>query len=92
VGSTSPIVIRRSGSGPASDRVPVPTPAQAYRAHLQRTTRLQSFALSTFLAAQTVNLPQLFIAASIVILPLVVMFVFIQRWIVEGVERSGISE
>jgi multiple sugar transport system permease protein len=39
-----------------------------------------------------VNLPQLFIAASIAILPLVVMFVFLQRWIVEGVERSGISE
>jgi multiple sugar transport system permease protein len=49
-------------------------------------------ALSTFLTAQTVNLPELFIAASIAILPLVVMFVFLQRWIVEGVERSGISE
>ncbi|TDU88302.1 multiple sugar transport system permease protein [Kribbella voronezhensis] len=49
-------------------------------------------ALSTFLTAQTINLPQLFIAASIAILPLVVMFVFLQRWIVEGVERSGISE
>jgi multiple sugar transport system permease protein len=49
-------------------------------------------ALSTFLTAQTVNLPQLFIAASIAILPLVVMFVILQRWIVEGVERSGISE
>jgi multiple sugar transport system permease protein len=49
-------------------------------------------ALSTYLTAQTVNLPQLFIAASIAILPLVVMFVFLQRWIVEGVERSGISE
>lgn len=49
-------------------------------------------ALSTFLAAQTVNLPQLFIAAAIAILPLVVMFVFLQRWIVEGVERTGISE
>lgn len=48
--------------------------------------------LSTFLTAQTINLPQLFIAASIAILPLVVMFVFLQRWIVEGVERSGISE
>jgi multiple sugar transport system permease protein len=49
-------------------------------------------ALSTFLTAQTINLPQLFIAATIAILPLVVMFVFLQRWIVEGVERSGISE
>lgn len=49
-------------------------------------------ALSTFLTAQTINLPQLFIAATIAILPLVVMFVFLQRWIVEGVERSGISD
>lgn len=49
-------------------------------------------ALSTFLTAQTINLPQLFIAAAIAILPLVVIFVFLQRWIVQGVERSGISE
>jgi multiple sugar transport system permease protein len=49
-------------------------------------------ALSTFLTAQTINLPELFIAAIIAILPLVVMFVFLQRWIIEGVERSGISE
>ncbi len=49
-------------------------------------------ALSTFLTAQTINLSELFIAAAIAILPLVVMFVFLQRWIVEGVERSGISE
>ncbi|WP_020387037.1 carbohydrate ABC transporter permease [Kribbella catacumbae] len=49
-------------------------------------------ALSTFLTAQTIDLPQLFIAATIAILPLVVMFVFLQRWIVAGVERSGISE
>jgi multiple sugar transport system permease protein len=49
-------------------------------------------ALSTFLTAQTINLSELFVAASIAILPLVIMFVFLQRWIVEGVERSGISE
>ncbi len=49
-------------------------------------------ALSTFLTQQTSNLHQLFIAAVISILPLVVMFVFLQRWIVEGVERSGINE
>jgi multiple sugar transport system permease protein len=49
-------------------------------------------ALSTFLTAQTINLPQLFIAAAIAILPLVVVFIFLQRWIVQGVERSGFSE
>jgi multiple sugar transport system permease protein len=49
-------------------------------------------ALSTFLTQQTSNLHQLFIAAAISILPLLVMFLFLQRWIVEGVERSGINE
>ncbi len=49
-------------------------------------------ALSTFLTAQTSNLHQLFVAAALSILPLLVMFVFLQRWIVEGVERSGINE
>ena len=49
-------------------------------------------ALSTFLTAQTINLHELFIAAAISILPLLVMFLFLQRWIVQGVERTGISE
>ena len=49
-------------------------------------------ALSTFLTAQTVNLHELFIAAAIAVTPLVVMFVLLQRWIVEGVERSGIND
>jgi multiple sugar transport system permease protein len=31
-------------------------------------------------------------AATIAILPIVVLFVVLQRWIVECVERSGISE
>jgi multiple sugar transport system permease protein len=48
--------------------------------------------LSTFLTAQTINLHELFIAATIAILPLLVMFVVLQRWIVQGVERTGISE
>ena len=47
--------------------------------------------LSTFLTAQTVNLHELFTAATISILPLVVVFLFLQRFIVEGFERSGIS-
>lgn len=48
-------------------------------------------ALSTFLTAQTVNLSELFMAALIAILPLLLMFLFLQRWIVEGVERTGIG-
>ena len=49
-------------------------------------------ALSTFLTAQTINLHELFTAAAISILPLVVVFVTLQRWIVQGVERSGIDD
>lgn len=48
-------------------------------------------ALSTYLTAQRVNLAELFMAALIAILPLLLMFLFLQRWIVEGVERTGIS-
>jgi len=47
--------------------------------------------LSTFLTAQTVNLHELFVAATISILPLVIVFIVLQRFIVQGVERSGIS-
>ncbi len=48
-------------------------------------------ALSTFLTAQSVNLAELFMAALVAILPLLLMFLFLQRWIVEGVERTGIG-
>lgn len=48
-------------------------------------------ALSTFLTAQTINLPELFAAALVAILPMLAMFVVLQRWIVEGVERTGIA-
>jgi multiple sugar transport system permease protein len=48
-------------------------------------------ALSTFLTAQSVQVSQLFMAALVAILPLLLMFLFLQRWIVEGVERTGIA-
>jgi multiple sugar transport system permease protein len=47
--------------------------------------------LSTFLTAQTVNLHELFTAAVISIVPLLVVFLALQRYIVQGVERTGIS-
>lgn len=47
--------------------------------------------LSTFLTAQTVNLPAIFMGATVSILPLVVVFLFMQRYIVEGVKMSGIK-
>jgi multiple sugar transport system permease protein len=49
-------------------------------------------ALSTFTTAQTVNIHELFVAAAVSILPLVVVFLVLQRFIVAGVERSGIDD
>ena len=49
-------------------------------------------ALSTFLTAQSVQVSQLFMAALVAIAPLLLMFLFLQRWIVEGVERTGIND
>ncbi|BAU87542.1 sugar ABC transporter permease [Streptomyces laurentii] len=48
-------------------------------------------ALSTFLTAQTINLPGLFAGAVVTILPLVVMFLVAQRHIVEGIATSGLK-
>ncbi|MFI1800043.1 carbohydrate ABC transporter permease [Streptomyces sp. NPDC020379] len=48
-------------------------------------------ALSTFTTAQTVNIHELFVAAAVSIVPLLVVFLVLQRYIVAGVERSGID-
>ncbi|MDQ2732178.1 MAG: carbohydrate ABC transporter permease [Armatimonadota bacterium] len=48
--------------------------------------------LSTFLTAQTLNLSQLFAAAAIGILPLILIFLLMQRYIVEGAKFSGGKE
>jgi multiple sugar transport system permease protein len=47
--------------------------------------------LSTFLTAQTINLPALFMGAAIAVLPLVVIFLVAQRHIVQGVTATGIK-
>lgn len=47
--------------------------------------------LSTFLTAQTINLPMLFMGAAVGALPLVIVFLVMQRYIVEGVRLSGIK-
>ena len=49
-------------------------------------------ALSSFTTAQVIRLHELFIAAAVSIVPLLVVFLFFQRWIVAGVERSGIDD
>jgi multiple sugar transport system permease protein len=46
--------------------------------------------LSTYLTAQMINLHGLFIGAALSILPLVVLFLILQRYIVEGVKQTGI--
>ncbi len=47
--------------------------------------------LSTFLTAQVINLPALFMGATITILPPLILFLFLQRYIVQGVRLSGIK-
>jgi multiple sugar transport system permease protein len=47
--------------------------------------------LSNFLNAQVLNLHELFIGATIGILPLVIIFFILQRYIVEGYKQSGIK-
>jgi multiple sugar transport system permease protein len=47
--------------------------------------------LSNFLNAQVLNLHELFIGAAISILPLVIIFFFLQRYIVEGYKQSGLK-
>lgn len=49
-------------------------------------------ALSTFTTAQNVNLHELFIAAAVSIAPLILVFFLLQRYIVAGVERTGIDD
>ncbi len=48
--------------------------------------------LSTFLTAQTINLSQLFAAAAVGVAPLVVVFLLMQRYIVEGAKFSSGKE
>jgi len=47
--------------------------------------------LSTFLTAQTINLPMLFMGAAVGAAPLIIIFLFMQRYIVQGVRMSGVK-
>ena len=47
--------------------------------------------LANFLNAQVLNLHELFIGAMISIIPLVIIFLFLQRYIVEGYKQSGLK-
>lgn len=54
-------------------------------------TRTVQVVLSGFLTAQTINLPGLFAGALIGAIPLVIVFLLLQRLIVQGVTMSGIK-
>ncbi len=47
--------------------------------------------LSNFLNAQLLNLHELFIGSAIAILPLVIVFFFLQRYIAEGFKQTGLK-
>lgn len=49
-------------------------------------------ALSTFLTSETINLPEIFAAAAVAVAPVVVVFLIMQRHIVEGAKFSGGKE
>jgi multiple sugar transport system permease protein len=56
-----------------------------------RAYRTVQVALSTFMTSQGVDVPELFTGGLVAIVPVVVVFVVLQRFLVEGVERSGIG-
>jgi len=47
--------------------------------------------LSTFMTAQTINLPALFMGAAVAVVPLLILFFIFQRYISQGVTFSGIK-
>lgn len=56
-----------------------------------RDFRTIQVALSQFMTSQGIDMPQLFVGAAVAILPVLLVFIFLQRYLVEGVERSGID-
>ena len=56
-----------------------------------RDFRTVQVALSQFMSSQRIDMPQLFVGAAVAILPVLLVFLFLQRYLVQGVERSGID-
>lgn len=54
-------------------------------------TRTVQVTLSQFMTSQGVNYPVLFAGALVAIIPVVGVFLFLQRYLVEGVETSGMK-
>lgn len=53
--------------------------------------RTVQVALSTYTSSQRVDVAQVFMGSAVAILPVLVVFVVLQRHLVQGVERSGID-
>ncbi|WP_282006153.1 carbohydrate ABC transporter permease [Propioniciclava sinopodophylli] len=47
--------------------------------------------LSQFMTSQGIRYPEMFTGALIATVPALVVFLFLQRWLVQGVERSGLK-
>lgn len=54
-------------------------------------TRTIQLTLSQFMTSQGVKYPELFAGALVAVVPVVLVFLFLQRWLVAGVETSGIK-
>lgn len=54
-------------------------------------TRTLQVALSRFMTSQNVQYPELFTGALISLLPVLIVFLVLQRWLVKGMELSGMS-
>jgi multiple sugar transport system permease protein len=48
--------------------------------------------LSSFVTDQTIHLPEIFAGATVSILPLLILFLFLQRYIVQGVTRTSFNK
>lgn len=57
----------------------------------QDTSQTVQVVISTFQTSQTIILHEIFMAAAIAILPLVLLFLFFQRYIVQGYTQSGLK-
>ncbi len=56
-----------------------------------RSTWTVQVVISTFMTAQTINLPAIFMGAAVSVLPILLFFFLVQRYIVEGVKTTGIK-
>lgn len=53
--------------------------------------RTVQVALSQFMTSQGIRYPEVFTGALVAIAPALVVFLFLQRWLVQGVEQSGLK-